>query len=263
MSNSANNGVWIVRDKLDDNTLIWKYMKYEHFKDLVKNQALYFNPITNLQTIPQPEGDPKEGVDTEMTARIKDHVGQKNLDVLRTTQVTYPPNFSWDDHIDETKAFEKQLDQGVYVNYFHINEDENMEMWDRSKNHNMAIKSTYGKLIASLRPRFYVGVNQVYYVDEGWIVNPFHGLDRYFVKRRKYEREQELRIACDQRFINKDLLEDPNYDRNHVSITLSTFLDQVVISPHTNFEFLNSVQDCLKKHNLSVDVVRSRFTPDY
>jgi hypothetical protein len=159
-----------------------------------------------------------------MTAKIKDDVRQTNLEVLRTMKVTYPPNKSLVDYIDETKAFEKQLDTGVYINYFHINENENKEMWDRS-NHNIAIKSTYGRLIASLKPRFYLGVNQVYYVDEGWIVNPFHGLDRYFIKRRKYEHERELRIACDQRFISDELRNDKSFNRNYVNVELITLIE--------------------------------------
>lgn len=245
--------VWIVRDedRPDDNTTIWKYMKYEHFIDLITSQSLYFIRIADLQTTKEPEGDKYEGVETETTLKVIDSVRQKNLAILRSTtrEVTYPRDFTWDGYIDRIKAFEKEQDNLVYVCYFHINENENKEMWVRS-DHNIAIKSTYGKLIKSLQSKGYVGINPVYYVEESTIVSPYHGLGKYFIKRKKFEHEHELRIIADYSYRkNTECI-----DKNHLGVDLG-FIDEVVTKDE---ELIYKIQNLLKENTLSVNVTRSR-----
>lgn len=167
----SNNGVWIVRDKLDDNLPIWKYIKYKHFHDLIIRQALYFNPITHLQQISEPEGDQKEGTDTETNSKIKNEVRMENLAKMRKLgKIIEPKGLTWDNFYSYDETLRKQYDANVYVCYFHINDKENLQMGERHRNEeSVAIKSTYGKVIHSLQPTCYIGINPVYYVTEDQI----------------------------------------------------------------------------------------------
>ncbi len=225
-------------------------MKFEHFEDLVKNQTLYFIPIAMLQTLPEPEGDKNEGVETEVTRKVKDQITERNLAITRSIaiEVTYPPNFTWDGYAERLKASEKELDNFVYICYFHINEHENSEMWGRSK-HNIAIKSTYGQLIKSLQPKGYVGIDLVNYVQEKTLVPPNHGLDRFLNKRKKYKHEQELRIIADYRF-RKNI---ECVDKSHLGVNLE-FINEVVTNDD---KVILRIENLLKENNLNVNIAMS------
>lgn len=47
-----------------DDTIIWRYMSYDKFKDLIEKEALFFYSVINYR-----KGDPLEGAMTDYTHR--------------------------------------------------------------------------------------------------------------------------------------------------------------------------------------------------
>lgn len=148
-------------EKLDENTKIWRYLKYDHFEFLLKERKLWFSQVDKFD-------DKFEG---------------------------------WYPETDEHRhALFKDYKKHTYANCWHIKNHESFLMWEvygtDKNNKGIAIQSTFQRLKQSLNDdlKFEQHINEVEYID---LDNPYplknNTITPFFLKSKEYDDEHEIR----------------------------------------------------------------------
>lgn len=148
-------------ENLDENTKIWRYLKYDHFEFLLKERKLWFSQVDKF-------GDKFEG---------------------------------WSPKTDEKRhALFEMYKRHTYVNCWHKKNHESFLMWEvygnDYNNKGIAIQSTLQRLRQSLDKELKLEqyINEIKYIDhdietdiETITIRPF------FRKSKEYDDEHEIR----------------------------------------------------------------------
>ncbi len=174
-------------------TTIWRYMDLAKLISLLDKKALYFPKLSTLTS-----SDPFEGLYTKPSANVHNFEFEELPKQVQGNDVFYGDKRVFDDYRSLAKdvlAFSKSLRSFVYVNCWHMNEQESAAMWSLylKSNDGVAVQSNVQRLIDSLS----------HYPEEVWISKvSYLDYDRDYMprvgplvsKRKSFEHERELRV---------------------------------------------------------------------
>ncbi len=238
-------------EPLEDNHIIWRYMDFTKFIDLINKKKLFFCRIDKLQ-------DKFEGSTTNsnlINAENNMYKGLQNYNMPLDTQ---------ENCVKGRQLFNKYLHEiwvrkSNFVNCWHINEIESSAMWDVycGRGNGIAIKSTFGRLkraFDKFEKNVYIGkVNyDIDYIDPNNQGISEKNLFNYVLNKQKFfEYENELRCVISKKievFKNVEIIElspenmakkfaeikeIPIDQGIYADIDLNLLIEKIVISPHS------------------------------
>ena len=234
-----------------DSSAIWRYMNFEKFQNMIEDTSLFFCRADKL-------GEKWEG--TLLKKMIK-KFGMEEKKISSSNGNTYNL-IEW----HKLKELRSHL-----INCWHVNNDESYEMWKTyaSKNDNIstksiAIQSTIGRLKDSFHKtveKIYIG--EVKYVDHNILKpkNRFFNINRpntlkvFFLKRKEFKLEQELRAVINQAFVNHKSEIGIN-----VKCNLNRLIVKIVLSPTSNEALLINVEKIIKRFGFKFKVIKSELS---
>ena len=213
---------------------IWRYMDLSKFERLLEdNGNLYFTRSDKFE-------DSLEGKYSEITLK---ELEEKYLKLHGEILVE---NWKKLDMINAVR-------RNSLVSCWHINEHENIDMWNTyaKEKEAIVIKTSINKLYESLNisknMNFNIDIGEVVYIDfhNTSLEYKNHIIEPLFFKDKKYEFENELRVVVWKRPQNNILNTDLNNfyvcHGGSLNIDLNILIDEIYISP-------NSSDDLIKKN---------------
>lgn len=171
----------------DPEMLIWRYMSFAKFADMVHNRRLYFARPQSFQ-----DRDKFEGGFGTMTEDEKDRIAKGGYKDL-----------SYEECRASIEQLEKDtrniLNTEFYINCWHVNDNENALMWDAycSTSESLCIQSRPSLLTPRLPERTFAA--KILYVlpdernrEDFWLRD---AITRSFCKRSEFRDENEFRFV--------------------------------------------------------------------
>ena len=221
----------------DDETVVWRYMDFDKFEDLIQSRQLYFPRLDRM-------GDLTEGIfPTQAQEKIIKFLIDKKRD-------------------DDLQSFEQIVNPRHRLNNFvscwNIAGHESYLLWksytkDASA---IAMKSTVGRLKQALNDdhdyEIYMGKVR-YHNNEDFI---FRGNMYNLVMQKSayYQPENELRIISNN--ISQSGRKS-DVDFNKVKVDLNILIDEIYISPKATQDHKTQVEGLLYANNLRKSVLVS------
>jgi len=234
-----------------DSSAIWRYMNFEKFQNIIEDTSLFFCRADKL-------GEKWEG---SLTKKMIEKFGMEEKKILSSNGNTYSLK-EW----HKLKELRSHL-----INCWHVNSDESYEMWKTyaSKNDNIsaksiAIQSTIGRLKNSFHKTIEnILISEVKYVDYDTLEpeNRFLNIGRpntlelFFLKRKEFKLEQELRAVINQAFAKHKSEIGIN-----VKCNLNRLIVKIVLSPTSNEALLINVEKIIKRFGFKFKVIKSELS---
>jgi hypothetical protein len=219
---------------------IWRYMDVLKFASMLKEKGLLFNSAKVFN-------DPFEGSIPRVWTK----------DQRRETQFLSKQKVS--PKLGATKATRARLKkerEWVFVNCWHMSEDESLAMWDlyAEQNGSICIQSTYGLLRECLPSPTHIGA--VIYVDHQKVeFRVGNMLIPFMHKRQPFSHERELRAIWFDQQAALSKKKPPTFLLKNVD--LQRLIVQVVMRPETPYWVQNMVNDIAARYELNVKVKSS------
>lgn len=229
-----------------DDDVIWRYMDFTKFVDLLSNSKLFFCRADKFE-------DPFEG-------SIPKKIYHKRLREIESQ----PSLFG-----DEQVMFERHRENSrkyVYINCWHRNEMESAAMWKLylQSQEGVAIKTTRERVLASIKGDSYsVWSVPVKYIDYDNDDVPIPtSMAPYRYKRRSFQHERELRYMIFAESIDKDGNENKPLAEAGIGVpvNISVLVNTVVVSPTAAAWFVDLVEAVVKKFEYDLSVEKSSIT---
>lgn len=226
-------------------TIIWRYLKIEKFKDLIENKRIFFSRTDLFEDIF--EGSvPKREVDYRPIESVK-------ISYFNNKPMTLKEAQARDNAMSEThKAFRRSY----IVSCWHMNENKSEAMWKLYLNQDkgVAIKSTVGQLLNSLNENDFQFIDsKVRYIDyekDIWFdpveypIKAYNMFAPFVHKRKSLKHENEFRILHNV----PDAYSDANYWEKQINtkgkffkIDLQNLLSEIIISPFVDEKFIDDI----------------------
>jgi hypothetical protein len=257
------------------NTIVWRYMTYEKFEDILSKKAIYFRNVAKLED-PFEGSVPRKYINTRMSAHnTKNKMQYENLVI----QGVIPNNYDL-----ENFSVSKQFTKLYYINCWHSNVYESDAMWKLYSNDNkgVAVKSTVGSIIKSFSETdldLYIGrVQYIDYDDMDVELSPNTVFELPFLKRKAFEHEREVRILAsyllwyNYQEVKSGLPEGANVWKQpekgvevmkdhglYISCDPAKLIRSISIYPFTPKGYLEEIRNLCKKYGLKVDVRKSEM----
>jgi len=234
-----------------DSSKIWRYMNFDKFQNMIEDTSLFFCRADKL-------GEKWEGIlPKEMIKKFS----LEEKKIISSNGNTY----------NYTEWHKSRELRSHLINCWHINNDESYEMWMTyaSKNNSIstksiAIQSTIGRLKNSFnktKERIWIG--EVKYVDHNILEpkNRFFNVDRpntlevFFLKRKEFKQEQELRAVVNQAFVKHKSEIGIN-----VKCNLNKLIVKIVLSPTSNEVLLSNVKKMINRYGFKLKVTKSELS---
>jgi hypothetical protein len=224
-------------DELLDNTMIWRYMKFEHIVLMLKCHSLWFaRPCKFI--------DEWEGLLPPSYYRNTRSWALNNGEDWREFEE------------DFTKRWKRRR-YAMFVNCWHIADHESDAMW-RLYGKGFAIQSTTGKLRHHLPIH---GYGQVRYYDPEKDISheSIFGPDDILYKRISFKHENEYRVWIVDDRLAERIERNEEFDEEgltppgvQVSISpMEQVIERMVIAPGTDPSFTKMFKDLCSRYNLS------------
>jgi hypothetical protein len=249
-----------------DDSVIWRFLKMDFFRDLMANEELYFRR-TDLYK----KCDPNEGLPTDTYLR-------RTLNLKR---------FALEDELDlnHHQASNRLRSECYYLSCWNLDDSSNrLRMWYRYAPYGVAVCSDYGRLKLALDGFLDdVPIGKVRYGDQE--MTGYNALQILFTKGKAYEWESEIRtVLCsydpvggqarnyrETNFPHREPQDDLNplhawvHEEKRRRIILKNLLVGIAVSPWATDETFAEVQETWAKVqgcNLPVAYdLKSQFTP--
>jgi hypothetical protein len=246
---------------LNDEDIVWRYMDFAKFVDLLDKKEQYFVSGHKLKEI-----DPYEGHFQEIKYLNEDRLSDWEKTLFKKS--------------DEMKRNEQP--KFVFINCWHINnQTESDPMWKlyATQNRGIAIRTTVKKLKRSFHDHFQaVDITKVRYVDNRKKDTMNYGIiHRFSEKGISFEYENELRVfvlgidntvkynVSDEEgtYFAPDII--PVNDRVpikrdesgiYVKVDLSYFIHDIHVAPLSQKWFFDLVKTITKKYGLNDNIVK-------
>ena len=239
----------------DSETRIWRYSNFAKFVSMLESRSLYFTRSDLLQ-------DKFEGAKTVATVleRFKRHQDARS-------------------HALELGEYAKLRRMCVFINCWHMNEHESAAMWkvygDSVVNQAIVIQSTVGRLDAVTDTDVVLGV--VDYVNYGLlaeqggaILEPSSDFAPFFMKRKSFAHEQELRAMISEyptqgpeESLPQALLKAAEIGELksgiRKSVDLNLLIERVLVCPAAENWFYNLVKEVSSKYGVTARVEQSEM----
>ena len=198
---------------------VWRYLDLAKLVSLLKTRTLYFTRIDQFS-------DPYEGTTTPRTA---EGIGE----FLRRNGAR--------SDLTEVLGFYENSRKGTFVSCWHANEHESEAMWRLycGDHGGVAVRSTYGALLETIRWQQGVYIGQVRYVDYG--VASFPDANAFYPvmhKRAAFAHEREVRIV---RYLPESPTEDQPTGLT-LAVDLSAVCHAIFVSPSASRYYFDAVK---------------------
>ncbi|MDX8551775.1 hypothetical protein KHC33_04110 [Methanospirillum sp. J.3.6.1-F.2.7.3] len=268
---------------------IWRYINVEKFLDIFLNSHLCFIRIDLLN-------DPTEGMlyydyllQKSGDFINSDIIFKNNLSLLKyiaikenreKLPITPNENLSFDNsisslqnfdpsilknHLDRKKELfiqkEKESLKRFFVNCWHVNENESMEMWKIYSNRcGIAIQTTLGSLLDSFPVNIDIDICDVQYDDD---LKSFDYISlekrQIFFKHWAYKFEQEIRClyfnpSSDDKSIAADVFP--------LSVDFMKLKPHIIISPYIEPWVVNVIKKISEKFGPNISSIRQSSLPN-
>jgi hypothetical protein len=254
---------------LDNSAKLWRYIGFSKFVSLLASQRLYFTRADKFvdtfeSSIPKNDieaarnyyaallandvidvGGVSKFPKTDIKVNLKHFLKMSDAEVEQLTDRDLPPYLL------------KISNRFQYVNCWHANEHESAGMWQLYMNGNegVAIQTTAEALYSCLNNHddtiYYGPVKYIDYMNDSW-GEPLP-LNPIFHKRNSFAHEREVRAVI----INPKGV-DPKYHNGvEIPVDLKCMVQQVVVNPHAQRWFKDTVASVCKQYGLEVTPTQS------
>lgn len=222
-----------------DESIIWRYMDFSKFVDLINSRCLFFSRLSELR-----RKDPYEG-----------------------SLVPFYPNYKEGKSSEIVKESDEGLPKDFFVNCWYLSDIESAALWKlfSKSDESVAIKSTVAKLVNSIvHSEEYCNTSiEIKAVEYGHEKarsrnnnsNSVSGLDVVFTKRREFAHEKELRLA-----IWADTLPNPipsDEPGLKLEVNLESMISEIIIGPEAPGWIKDLVKSITKKYDFSFEIRQS------
>ena len=218
-------------EEVSNRIVIWKFMTFEHFADLIKSGSLYFCRVGAFE-------DVFEGTYPIANKHLRPEIYKDGM---------IPNQADYD-------KIERVVKHDTFASCFHMNRYETAFMWNLyADRQGVAIKTTTGRLKEALNTeQQIVYLSKVYYqnYDEDFLPE---GNLMYLAlhKRKSFEAEKELRALI----LDKD---SAALDGIKAKVDLKELLYEVYVSPYADKSTVLSAQELIMDHGIrGVKVIAS------
>ena len=246
---------------------LWRYIDIEKFESLLSRRALFFCRSDRFS-------DPYEGAAPDREVDYRPHAYRE------IAAMTGKPD---DEEIAHRIAatlegHQRSLRQSVIVSCWHSNSHESDAMW------RLYLKDWYGVAVQTTVPRLkssfavtdykvYAGkvryldyLTDIYYDSADFPIDGHNVMVPFIHKRQYFVHENEYRALVDLSKTSPgpayDWSQDENQNGKFISVDLATLIEQVVVPPQADADFVQVVDDLLKESGLDVPVVRSSMSSE-
>ena len=232
------------------NQTIWRYMDLSKFERLLEdNGNLYFTRSDKFE-------DSLEGKYSEITLK---ELEEKYLKLHGEILVE---NWKKLDMINAVR-------RNSLVSCWHINEHENIDMWNTyaKEKEAIVIKTSINKLYESLNisknMNFNIDIGEVVYIDfhNTSLEYKNHIIEPLFFKDKKYEFENELRVVVWKRPQNNILNTDLNNfyvcHGGSLNIDLNILIDEIYISPNSSDDLIKKIEKMIPDNMKNKVILKS------
>jgi hypothetical protein len=225
-----------------ENTFLWRYITVQKFEDLITSSELYLHRLDKFI-------DQYEGVVTEYTNEVIENLFLEFENAIEMQNELY--------------FLLSSLRKITFINCWHINHNENIEMWKTyaDLNNGILIKTTEEKLINSLTdPKlgsFHLRPIRYAKRDSREIDLSFP-LELINFKDEIYSFENEYRLSLqyykgeiDPKDADITIVNAPEKGVR-IPINLKTLIDEIFVSPNCDQEFFDRIQGLVEKLNIKI-----------
>ncbi len=146
-----------------------------------------------------------------------------------------------------SETFRKEF-KSIFISCWHLSAHESEAMWrlySKDTTEGLALQSTIGQLESSLPHDRLFSIRSVQY-DDDYVWGPTEEpLTRFFVKRKTFEHEKELRVVVQDMKAGVEGLKGI-----YIPVRVSTLIQSIVISPYAPDWMITVVTDTLKKFGI-------------
>lgn len=239
----------------EQNAWIWRYVDLPKFISMLQHQSLFLSRADKF-------GDKFEGsLPTPYATALEEKWQRLNSPNDESVNIL--------NHFREQRRLRRK---NVFVNCWYVNQHESAAMWNLygSKGSGIAVRSTRERLdnsLATFPDELRIGMVQ--YVDFEMHRNSgsvfVHELEPFFLKRKSFEHENELRIVLS--FPNDKVpdkyLEDGVPMRGiHIPSNMDILIEKIFVHPESSGLFADVVKDVAVKYGLQVCVSNSSLNDD-
>lgn len=237
------------------NQTIWRYMDLSKFERLLEdNGNLYFTRSDKFE-------DSLEGKYSEITLKKSEEKYSK-LHGEIFVENWKKLKFSKSDYINAVR-------RNSLVSCWHINEHENIDMWNTyaKEKEAIVIKTSINKLYESLNisknMNFNIDIGEVVYIDfhNTSLEYKNHIIEPLFFKDKKYEFENELRVVVWKRPQNNILNTDLNNfyvcHGGSLNIDLNILIDEIYISPNSSDDLIEKIKKMIPDNMKNKVILKS------
>ena len=255
----------------EDEVTLWRYMSFEKFASILATEALFFTRADKFE-------DPFEGF-----------IPQAMMDSHKKSVKRVTPNEATAKMV--LTIAENWRNKYVICNCWHQNEEESMAMWEKYhiRNSGIVIKTTARDLKDSLSDKHDVFIGKIGYssqstYEDNYTIS-FAASDLsshkkgiyfpYFLKRKAFEYENEVRIIIDtQRFIEdhvnkhtrETILEAEFPDicdiGMYFNVNVKRLINEVIISPYAEKWVTDTVRSLVHQYGFDFEVSPSEILDD-
>jgi hypothetical protein len=248
---------------IEPDTVLWRYMSFEKFLDLLEKNALFFCRADKFS-------DPFEGTipKREFEFRKKRHIiDAENSGDSKRIEIGCSNESG-------TQSLHKSFRIGTTVNCWHINNYESNTMWQAyvknnegvaiqsSPHHiNLALTNTPQKIRAS-KVRYINFDEDIWYHPSEFPNDGYNLFTPLIHKRIEFEDEREFRLVriisdITDRRQNEYWENQPNQMGEHIPVDLEALIGKVILHPTAEESTLERVKETLLKFGLDKTVERS------
>ncbi|HEX8676553.1 MAG TPA: hypothetical protein VF700_04995 [Segetibacter sp.] len=230
---SIQNKIFKVPD--DPNIKIWRYMDFTKFVSMLENNGLFFSRADCL-------GDPFEGSIPRANEREQSEIAK-----------AWPADAF--EKLESWKAWRRQERQNMFINCWHMNEDESAAMWKlyTKSEEAICIQSTFTRLHECVDEKVFIG--EVRYIDYErdliYVTNAFYP---FIHKRKFFAHEREVRAVIWQ---IPDYGELPIEGGIWKQVELSELIENVYVAPTSPAWFRDLVEKMVERYSLNRPVRQS------
>ena len=224
-----------------DETVLWRYMDFPKFMDIVMRRELYFSCLANLN-------DPFEG-----------HITRPMVDLIRGTDPALDGEKRETNRqkIKQNLAAIRGFRQMINVSCWHMNETESDAMWQlyMPSGQGIAIRTTFGRFKDSVKQSaIQVHGGIVQYVDYNTHECDYSNIFNWSIlKRKSYAHENEFRA------IALEPTGDVYGAGLSVKIDATRLIQSVFVSPAAPAWHVDLLRSLTKTHNLDISINRSKL----
>lgn len=232
------------------NQKIWRYLKFKHFPNLVEKHVLYFARSDLL-------GEKFEGSITPPELDLRKKYVKHRVNLFKP----FLPELTEEELLRRQSRTTRELNKGVYVNCWHMNDNENNLMWRHYPKRELVIQSTFKKLqecFTNCKEDIHIG--KVMYRDLKTDISP---RDNFFYKNLRKDLslkdERELRAITFKFVDDSGIFLENAPEGIPISVNIDLLIEKIIISPFADPSLKEKIMSVIQRNNLTKKLKKSRY----